>query len=291
MFYYQSFAILFIVMLCNGTVYPQHKKPLHPAWSNQQIQEQKPEHSSRMGMEALFSECIPNYDKALNNIYQKVIKLAQTTCSKETVEDIRKAQRRWIAYRDAYTDALGDYNGFAALEAGLYWGGRSEFVLNAKICFIQNRIKQLFKIHDVLNKQWSDQLDESAEYSFDTQAKNTSEGKANNKNLSVAQLTEKLSKAYTSLDLSITQTKLDSDIDDDPASYARILENLKDTQRSIKKSLPRLKKCEEEFFKQEFQVFEQFLSNDDLTETQIDILKKWWLIEAINLFPSEVIVF
>jgi uncharacterized protein YecT (DUF1311 family) len=60
--------------------------------------------NTQMAMNACASEEVQRADGELNKIYQKL--LSSATDQSGAVEKIRAAERTWIAYRDAYIDAM-----------------------------------------------------------------------------------------------------------------------------------------------------------------------------------------
>jgi uncharacterized protein YecT (DUF1311 family) len=60
--------------------------------------------NTQMAMNACANEEVQRADGELNKIYQKL--LSSATGQSGAVEKIRAAERTWIAYRDAYIDAM-----------------------------------------------------------------------------------------------------------------------------------------------------------------------------------------
>jgi uncharacterized protein YecT (DUF1311 family) len=57
-----------------------------------------------MEMNACASEEAARFDAELNNVYHKL--LSQAESQEQAVAKIKTAERAWIAYRDAYMDAM-----------------------------------------------------------------------------------------------------------------------------------------------------------------------------------------
>jgi uncharacterized protein YecT (DUF1311 family) len=60
--------------------------------------------NTQMAMNACANEEVQRADAELNEIYQKL--LSSATDQSGAVEKIKAAERTWIAYRDAYIDAM-----------------------------------------------------------------------------------------------------------------------------------------------------------------------------------------
>lgn len=79
---------------------------------------------TQMEMNACASEEAAHVDAQLNEVYRKV--LAQAGKQEEAVAKIKAAERAWIAYRDAYMDAMypaknkqAEYGSIYPMEADL----------------------------------------------------------------------------------------------------------------------------------------------------------------------------
>jgi uncharacterized protein YecT (DUF1311 family) len=108
-------AILIAALLATTSVLAQEA----PTSSESQAKKNEPEEScdgSTLQMVECLSRLTETWDKRLNKAYQEALKDA---VSKEQREQLRKAQRAWIAYRDANCLYYGMGEGsIAHLDAG-----------------------------------------------------------------------------------------------------------------------------------------------------------------------------